>query len=119
MNRLLPTVLATSALSLVLLGRAHADSPPPGQVDFGKFSPPHSGGEFVEVNISSNIIGLMVGLIQKQEPQIAEILNGIKLVHVNVIAMDEENQAELQQRSAKIRKELDGKGWERVVTAQK
>jgi uncharacterized protein DUF4252 len=119
MKHWMPVAAGTAAISVLLLGRVNAESPPAGQVDFGTFSPPHSGGEFVEVKISSNLIGLAAGLLEKQEPQIAEVLNGIKLVHVNVIAMDDENRADLEQRSEKIRKQLEGKGWERVVTAQK
>jgi hypothetical protein len=40
------------------------------------------------------------------------------LVRVNVIGLDDENRAELQKRAEKIRKDLAGKGWERIVTAQ-
>jgi len=36
-----------------------------------------------------------------------------------VIGLDDENRAEIEKRTQHIRKELDSKGWERVVTAQK
>ena len=35
-----------------------------------------------------------------------------------MIGLDEENRAALQKRAQKVRQELVGKGWERIVTAQ-
>jgi len=90
----------------------------PGQVDFGSFSPPKGDGEFVEVNVPTGLITMASKLVEKDEPEVAKILNGLKLVRVNVIGLDDENRAELQKRAQKIRKDLSGKGWERIVTAQ-
>jgi len=96
-----------------------AENLPAGQVDFGKFSPPGAGGEFVEINLSSSLITLASRLVGKDEPEVAQLLNGLQLVRVTVIGLDDDNRAELQARAQRIRKELDGKGWERIVTAQK
>ena len=90
----------------------------PGQVDFGTFSPPKGDGEFVEVNVPTSLITLAARLVEKEEPDVAKLLNGLKLVRVNVIGLDQENRAALQKRAQKIREELAGKGWERIVTAQ-
>jgi hypothetical protein len=96
-----------------------AENPPPGYVDFGKFSPPASGGEFVEVHIKSNLIGMIARLAEKSEPEAAELLRGLKLVRVNVIGLNDENRDEIEKRIKAIRNKLDAQGWERVVTAQK
>ncbi len=96
-----------------------AEATTPGYVDFGKFTPPAAGGEFVEVNISNNLISMAARLGEKSEPQLAELLRGLQRIRVNVIGLDDENRAELQKRVKTIRSELDAKGWERVVTAQK
>ena len=40
-------------------------------------------------------------------------------MRVNVIGLNDGNRDELEKRTQKIRKELDSKGWEHVVTAQK
>jgi len=68
-----------SALTLAaLVGVAiQAENTPPGYVDFGKFSPPTSGGEFVEVHITSNLISMAARLAEKNEPEIAELLRGL------------------------------------------
>jgi len=110
-----------SALTLAaLVGVAiQAENTPPGYVDFGKFSPPSSGGEFVEVHITSNLISMVARLAEKNEPEIAELLRGLHRVRVNVIGLDDGNRAEMETRVKKIRTDLDAQGWERIVTAQK
>ncbi|MGP8235788.1 MAG: DUF4252 domain-containing protein, partial [Limisphaerales bacterium] len=90
----------------------------PGQVDFGSFSPPKGGGQFVEVNVPNNVIILASRLVEKEQPDVAKLLNGLKQVTVNVIGLDDENRAELQKRAQSIRTDLAGKGWERIVTVQ-
>jgi len=95
-----------------------AESLPPGQVDFGTFAPPGGGGEFVEVNLSSGLISMAAQFVEKQEPEVAQLLKGIQSVHVNVIGLTDANRSELEGRAEKIRKQLDGNGWERVVSVQ-
>ena len=96
-----------------------ADNPPAGYIDFGKFPPPESGGEFVEVHIKSNLISMAARLVEKSEPDVAELIRGLQLIRVNVIGLDDGNRGEMEKRVKKIRSELDSRGWERVVTAQK
>jgi hypothetical protein len=94
------------------------DSTGGGVVDFGKFSPPASGGQFVEVNIRENLIAMAARLTEGQEPEIGKLLRGLKAVRVNVIGLDDANRQEIGQRIQAIRTQLAGAGWERVVTAQ-
>jgi hypothetical protein len=119
MKRLSSILLATALLSTTPCLNLRADPVPPGQVDFGKFSAPGSGGEFVEVNINSSLIELATRFVEKQEPEVAQLLGGLKGVHVTVIGVNDENRSDLEKRTESIRKQLAGKGWERVVTAQK
>ena len=110
------------ALTVLLAGagvNAYAGDNPPGYVDFGKFSAPSSGGEFVEVHIKSNLIAMVARLTEKNEPEVAELLRGLHTVRVNVVGLDDGNRAEMEKRVKKIRGDLDAQGWERIVTAQK
>src|SRR2546423_1194571 len=118
MKRLMPFVAAVAIVS-TLASTSLAAENPPGQVDFGKFAPPGSGGEFVEGNLSSSLISLAAKFVEKDEPEIARLLNSVQMVRVNVIGVNDENRADLAKRTQKIRKELDSKGWERIVSAQK
>ena len=119
MKRFIPSAIGISILSTVVSVGLCAEALPPGQIDFGKFSPPGSGGEYVEVNLSSSLIGLGARFVEKSEPEVARLLNGLKLVRVNVIGLNDDNRADIEKRTQRIRKELDSKGWERVVIAQK
>jgi Na+-translocating ferredoxin:NAD+ oxidoreductase RnfG subunit len=106
--------MLTAALATV-----RAENPPPGQIDFGTFSPSSSGGEFVEVNITSSLISLATRFVEKEDADVAKLLKGLQGVRVNVIGLDDTNRKEITDRVSQVRKQLDGKGWERIVTAQK
>jgi MoaA/NifB/PqqE/SkfB family radical SAM enzyme len=112
-------MLGLAALTAGLGVHAQGGSSDPGYVDFGKFAPPSSGGEFVEVQIKNNLIAMVARLAQTQEPEVAELLRGLRAVRVNVIGLTEDNRTDIRERIAKLRAELETKGWERVVTAQK
>jgi hypothetical protein len=118
MKNWMPLAVGTATLCLALSANVRAEELQPGQVDFGTFSPGKEGGEFVEVNVPSGLISLAATFVEKQEPDVAKLLNGLKMVHVNVIGLSEENRAEIQKRAQKVRKDLTAKGWERIVVAQ-
>jgi hypothetical protein len=119
MKHVIRDTLALAVLSAFAGVGLCADNPPAGYVDFGTFSPPASGGEFVEVHIKSNLISMVARLAEKSEPDVAELVRGLQLIRVNVIGLDDGNRAEMEKRVKKIRRDLDAGGWERVVTAQK
>ena len=118
MKRLILVSVTTAVLSVAIASGVHAAGLPAGQVDFGTFAPPGSGGEFVEVNITSSLISFAAHLVEKEEPDVAELLRGLQLVHVNVVGLDEGNRTELERRVQKVRRELDGNGWEKVVAVR-
>jgi hypothetical protein len=92
--------------------------PPPGQVDFGKFSPPGDDGQFVEIQINSNLLSLAAQVVEKQQPETAKLLHNVQLVRVNVIGLTDENRAELTKRVRQIRHDLDARGWDHNVAVQ-
>src|SRR6266516_5271712 len=98
MKHLIRYSLAIAVLSALIHATAYADKPAPGFVDFGKFFPPASGGEFVEVNVNSTLISMAVRLVEKDQPEVAELLRGLQLVRVNVIGLNEDNRAEIVKR---------------------
>ena len=110
-------LIAIAALTATMTLNA-ADTPAPGYIDFGKFTPPTSGGEFVEVNVKNNLISMVARLVEKQEPQAAEMIRGLQAIRVNVIAMKDDNRKEIQERVENIRGQLDKSGWEQLVTVQ-
>jgi hypothetical protein len=91
--------------------------PPSGQVDFGKFTP-SDGGEFVEIQIKSNLLSLAAQVVEKQEPAAAKLLRSVELIHVNVIGLTDANRADVVKRVRQIRHDLDAQGWEHNVVVQ-
>ena len=89
-----------------------------GFVDFGKLSPAGEDGQFVEVNINSNLISMVARLAHKAEPEMADMLQGLKAIRVNVLSLNDENREDIASRIKTIRTQLDAGGWERIVTAQ-
>ena len=72
----------------------------------------------MEVNLGAGLISLAASFVQKEEPDIAQLLNGLQRVRVNVIGINDQNRNDLQKRSESLQQELTGKGWERIVAAQ-
>lgn len=109
-----PLITAAALASLCLV--VHAESP--GLVDFGKFTPPGKGSEFVEVQVRSNLLNFAAQLVEKEQPEAARLLRNVQLVRVNVVGLTEDNREQMQERVQKIRQELENRGWERNVNVQ-
>lgn len=105
----------TLSLSLLLPSPMRADTASP-QVDLGSWTPPSKGGEFIEVNLRDNLLGMAARLATKDQPEVAELLNGIHAVRVHVIGLDESNRTANTDHVHSLRKSLDAAGWERVVS---
>ena len=111
-----PTCLIAVA-SLLLSAPLRADNPPPGLVDFGKFTKP-TNGELVEINLSSDMIAMALQLAGKGQPDFADVLGGLHSVRVNVVGLDNQNREEVTTRIKSTRSELDKLGWQRLVSVQ-
>jgi hypothetical protein len=119
MKRLILLTVGISSICAFASAGICAEALRPGQVDFGNLAPSSGGSDFVEVNLSGSLISLAARIIEKEEPEVARLLNTVELVRVNVIAMNDDNRTDLKKRFDKIRTELDHGGWERIVIAQK
>ena len=94
--------LAAALIAASLTLNAHAETSA-GQVDFGQFTAPAKGGEFVEIHLKSNLLGLAAQLLGKAEPDAAKILSSVESVRVNVIGLNSENRKELYDNTLKGR----------------
>jgi hypothetical protein len=117
-TRLFCSTICPATLGLLLALSVHAETNSGGYVDLGQFSPPKSGGEFVEVNLKGNLLALATRVAKTQEPEVAQLLEGIESIRVNVIGLNDENRTEIQGRVTSLRTDLGTQGWERVVTVQ-
>jgi len=108
-------VLATA--SFLLSAPLRAENPPPGLVDFGKFTKP-TNGELVQINLTSDMIAMAVQVAGKGQPELAEALRGLQSIRVNVVGFDNQNREEVTARMKTLRSELDTLGWQQVVSVQ-
>ncbi|HVK57847.1 MAG TPA: DUF4252 domain-containing protein [Candidatus Kapabacteria bacterium] len=105
----------SAAIAAVSLMTTLSASAAPGDIDLGKFTPT-PGAQFVEVNINSNLIAMVTNFAKKAEPEVAEVLQGLKSIRVNVLGLNEENRAEVQEKISSLRSQLEKGGWDRVVS---
>lgn len=113
-NRIKLFTVATLAVAFALPGFAAQN---PGEVDFGAM-PSAKGRQFVEINLQANLISLAAKIVTKQEPEVAELLRGIKQVRVNVVGLDESNRGTIDQKMQAVRTDLESRGWTQVVTVR-
>jgi hypothetical protein len=118
MKHRLQALLVAIALGSASLTTLRA-APSEGVVDFGKFSEAAQSSDFVEVNVSSNLISLAAKLVEKQQADTAKLLRSVEAVRVVAVGLTDSNRTELTAQIKRIRKELDSKGWERIVVASK
>lgn len=112
MKNLLRVSAAIAAVTLMTTVRAAGG---PGEIDLGEFTPT-PGAQFVEVNINSNLIAMVTNFAKKAEPEVAQVLEGLKSVRVNVLGLTDENRADIQEKITTLRSQLEKSGWDRVVT---
>jgi len=110
-----PLLIAVAAAGLSLNAYAGSNS---GEVDFGKFTAPGKGAEFVEVQVKSNLLSLAAQLLDKEQPEAAKLIRSVRLIRVNVVGLTDENRDAMKKRVEKIRSNLEEKGWERNVNVQ-
>jgi hypothetical protein len=115
MKKSIRSLVAAGAVCLALASVA-ARAEEPGFVDFGTLNPTGEN-QFVEVNIKSNLIAMVAALTKKTEPEVTQVIEGLKAIRVNVLGLNKENRDDLKKRITDIREKLDKSGWERIVTA--
>jgi hypothetical protein len=95
-----------------------AANPDPGAIDLGQFTPSSDGGQFVEVKIQSNLIGLVAKLARQAEPEVADLLGSLRSIRVNVIGLGDDNRSAVTKKIQDLRSQLGRDGWDRIVTVQ-
>jgi hypothetical protein len=110
-------ILSLTTGALLTLSLLRADTLP-GQLDFTSFTPAETGGELVEVKLQGALLQLAANLASKDEPDLAAVLNSLKLVRVNVVKIGESNRGSVEARLTDLRGKLDNTGWDQLVNVQ-
>ena len=110
-------LLALATLTTCLVTGAFAADSAPGFVDFGSLTA-STKGDYVEVKLDGFMLRLASKFVKHEDPATAELLANLKSVRVNVVSLDAGNRDATTDRVASIRKQLEGKGWEQIVTVR-
>ncbi len=87
----------------------------PGYFDFGDLSMYEQGDGVTEVSLEPNILQLVASATEEKEPELSEMLNGLKLVKVNVFEVGEKNESGLKSKIEDIDKKIMSGSWDRIV----
>jgi hypothetical protein len=106
---------ALAALSTGLVTASLAADPAPGYVDFGSLTASEKG-QYVEVKLNGFMLNFVAKLAKHEDPAAADLIANLKSVRVNVVGLDDANRSATTDRVLAVRKQLEGKGWEQIVT---
>lgn len=87
----------------------------PGYVDFGELAEFETGEAVTEVYIDETLLQMVAKMTKEKEPEMADLLNGLKLVKVNSYEISDENETEILNRMESIAQKLNGTKWQRMV----
>ncbi len=102
-------------LSIALLAQKNDYTRYKGYVDLGSFDSFDDSEQFTEVLIEEHLIRMVAKVAKNREPELSDILEGIKLVKVHAFETDDSSFEELKDRASKIDGELLSKDWDRIV----
>ena len=87
----------------------------PGYFDFGDLANFEQGDGVTEVFLESNILKMVASVTEDDEPELSQMLNGLKLVKVNVFEVSDKNESGLRGKIEDVDKKLTSKKWDRIV----
>ncbi|MDZ7764622.1 MAG: DUF4252 domain-containing protein [Melioribacteraceae bacterium] len=87
----------------------------PGYVDFGELAEFETGEAVTEVYIDETLLQMVAKMTKEKEPEMADLLNGLKLVKVNSYEISDENETEILNRMESIAQKLNGTKWQKMV----
>jgi hypothetical protein len=86
-----------------------------GYVDFGNLEKFETDEEVVEVVIEEHLLRMVAKMATRDEPELGNMLSGIKLIKVHTFGVSDANFSELKSVVKNLNKTLMNKGWDRIV----
>jgi hypothetical protein len=90
----------------------------PGYFDFGDLSVFEKGDGVTEVFLESHILQLVASVTEDEEPELSVMLNGLKLVKVNVFEVSDKNEKGINSKLEDLDKKLVSQKWDRIVRSK-
>jgi hypothetical protein len=114
---------STTVLCILFLASAVAQpsdvTKDPGYVDFGNLTQFEHSKDVTEVRIDEELLSALAELSPDQDPNIMQILRGLRLISANVYGVNESNRHEVESKINGIDAKLSGSGWKRIVRSKK
>ncbi|MAT59234.1 MAG: DUF4252 domain-containing protein [Melioribacteraceae bacterium] len=103
------------AFASVLFAQKYDYSSEPGYVDFGNLASLDAGKSATEVLIEKNLLKMVAKMSKSEEPDLFNLLSGLKLIKVNVFEIDSTAFGKAKDKIEKLTKDLSSSGWDRLV----
>jgi len=87
----------------------------PGYVDFGELSDFDFEESVTEVYLEENLLKMVAKLSKESEPEVADLIGGLKMIRVNAFEISDKNAAKILERIESINKKLENKDWLRII----
>jgi hypothetical protein len=87
----------------------------PGYFDFGDFKSISKTDEGTEVNIQEHLIKMVAKMSEEKDKQLAEMLNGIKLIKVNTFPVTNKNRNLITKKIESVQSALSRNNWDNIV----
>jgi hypothetical protein len=87
----------------------------PGYIDFGDLTKFEQSTGVTEVILDEDLLSVLAEMSTEEDPNVMEILGGLKLVKANVFEVNEKNKAELEAKVNNIDSKLMSSDWKRIV----
>lgn len=113
-THLIPTFIAIALIQVCTAETAKH----PAYIDVSKMIPLASSDQYVEVNVNASLISMVAGIAKHQEPEVAELISGLKSIRVNVLNIKESSVEAFREQLKKIADKLNNEGWDRIVAVK-
>jgi len=90
----------------------------PGYVDFGDLAKFEKSTGVTEVTLDEDLLTVLAEISTDEDPNVMEILKGLKLVKANVFEVKDGNKAELEAKVNNIDSKLMSSNWKRIVKSR-
>jgi hypothetical protein len=87
----------------------------PGYVEFAALSILEGQEAKVEVYLKDPMLNLVAKFVKEEDPELFDVLKKLKLVRVQIFDVTPELAGEISKATSTTAKQLDDKGWERIV----
>jgi hypothetical protein len=115
MKTIKTTLVLIFIFSLNIAAQSGDVTKEPGYIDFGDLTKFEKSTGVTEVILDEDLLSILAEISTEEDPNVMEILNGLKLVKANVFEVSEQNQAEIEAKVNNIDSKLMSSDWKRIV----